>query len=456
MTNKSVLDVRPYWALLRSIGGSAVLGLIVAAGGAVGEARAQSLDSVVVSLLSENCRGLGQLDYDDDGTIDVGSRLAAICAFPSTVGGSSAGGGAASIQSSGVSIKNALVQSRLRRARGEKQDSAGNPNAIRYASLLLSRGVAVDSADLLPPAPASSEGDAFRDRRFGVVFSGMYESLDRELTPLEDAYDSSVKGGALVADYRFTDAFVGGVAVGYTSQNGDFLSGGDFTTKTLDTTIFASVLPSQSTFVEIVGGYQDQSFDTTRNARFDTARPDFVDPDPDPVSYGGRLSSDTDASVLTGGVTFGYDYAAGSVTIGPRLGANYARSRIDSFAERGGTGLELQTLRQTVKSLQGVVGLAATVAISTGKGVLVPKLGVEYIHEFEDDPRFITARFAEDLRPNPTTFRYQVNTPDSSFFTVEAGLVAVFANGVQPFVSVRAMLGNDVFDSVAGTVGIRF
>jgi outer membrane autotransporter protein len=135
---------------------------------------------------------------------------------------------------------------------------------------------------------------------------------------------------------------------------------------------------------------------------------------------------------------------------------NYGQTKIDPYSETGGTGLELTIDGRTVKSLQGAVGFYGSWAISTKNGIVLPQFNVGYVHEFEDDASIVTAQFAEDLRPTPTRFTYGTSVPDSDFFNVDVGVAAAFARGIQMFVNLRFMAGNDNFDSAAGTIGIRF
>ena len=158
--------------------------------------------------------------------------------------------------------------------------------------------------------------------------------------------------------------------------------------------------------------------------------------------------------MLSGGVAFGYDRSAGKYTFGPRVAANYSRTKVDAFSESGGTGLDLNIDAQTVKSLQAVAGFYGSAAFSKGSGVFVPQFGVEYVHEFEDSRDPVGATLVDDLDPTP--FGYLVNDPDTGFFNIEAGFSAVLPRGIQPYVNIRAMVGNSLFDSVAATFGVRF
>jgi outer membrane autotransporter protein len=135
---------------------------------------------------------------------------------------------------------------------------------------------------------------------------------------------------------------------------------------------------------------------------------------------------------------------------------NYGRTKIDPYSETGITGLELRIDGRTVKSLQAVAAFYGSWAISTKHAVVLPQFNLGYVHEFENDASIVTAQFAEDVRVTPTSFTYGTSVPDADFFNVEAGVAAVFAKGIQFFVNLRSMVGNDNFDNTGGTVGIRF
>lgn len=93
--------------------------------------------------------------------------------------------------------------------------------------------------------------------------------------------------------------------------------------------------------------------------------------------------------------------------------------------------------------------------LSTGFGVLVPQFNADFIHEFANSQRFITVQFAEDFRDNPTKFRFQNDVPVRNYFNLGTGLLMVLANGWQPFVNFRAMVGNEQFNNYAGMFGLR-
>ena len=117
------------------------------------------------------------------------------------------------------------------------------------------------------------------------------------------------------------------------------------------------------------------------------------------------------------------------------------------------TGIELIYDDQNVVSLTSTVGVFASMAISTGFGVLVPQAGAEYVHEFANDQRSVGFTFV-DLTGRPR-FLFQTDPPDRNFFNIGVGAVAVFSRGLSAYVNVRQLLGYSDRTATTVTIGLR-
>ena len=177
---------------------------------------------------------------------------------------------------------------------------------------------------------------------------------------------------------------------------------------------------------------------------------------PDAINdISGIASSKSNGNVFNLGLMAGYDHPIGRFTIGPRAGVNYSNTKIGDHGETGSTGIELKYDNQWINSLQSVLGVQGSAAISTGIGILVPQFNADYIHEFANSQRFINVQFAQDGRDNPIKFRFQNDVPVRNYFNLGTGLLMVLPNGWQPFVNFRAMVGNEQFNNYAGMFGLR-
>lgn len=437
---------------------------------------AQTLNQAVDSLLSENCANLGI--GISGSTAMLGDNLVRLC--EANVGGSanSTGGGAASVQGSAASILNRVLLQRLDETDEEVGQTHARSTSMRFnpfSSLLSGFGRTSSVSSPFYAATTADGGSAASftsssQRRWhglGFFASGLVESLNRDITTFQDGYKSTILGITGGADYRFSKKLVAGLALNYSNTDGDFRSGGNFSTNSYGGLLFASYLPTDRTFVQVTGGYTRNNYLVARAAS--ATRP--FGSLSDTLTQRGLPSSNSNGNVFNLGLMTGYDHPIGRFTIGPRAGMNYSNTKIQNFTETGsnatldmtggssipitGTGVELKYDDQSINSLQSVLGVQGSAAFSTGLGVLVPQFNADYIHEFANSQRFITVQFAEDNRTDPTKFRFQNDVPVRNYFNLGTGLLMVLPNGWQPFVNFRAMVGNEQFNNYAGMFGLR-
>lgn len=437
-----------------------MLGLMctVLSGISLVEAQAQVLNQAVNGLLANNCQNLLQ----GAGSGVLAPTLAAACTGgPGATGASSsAGGGAAAVQASAASILNRNILMRLDEVRNESGQKLAassssltmNPFGIMAPGMIRGFGAL---SPMNPTGDASSvsfnAGSQSRMKGFGFFASGLVEALNRDVTTFQDGYKSTILGITAGSDYRFNSQTVAGIAMNYANTHGDFKNGGDFNTNSLGFILFGSYLPTDRSFVQITGGYSNNTYSVSRSAQ---ALILGVAGGPDrPLS--GLPSSSSNGDVFSLNAITGYDQPVGMFTVGPRVGFNYTNTHVGDHTETSGGGLGLKYDDQWINSVQSVLGVQAQAAISTGVGVLVPQVNADYIHEFANSQRFITASFVEDLRANPLKFTFQNEVPVRNYFNVGTGLVAVLPNGLQLFVNFRTMVGNEQFNNYAGTFGLR-
>jgi len=316
-------------------------------------------------------------------------------------------------QASALSIRNSLVGRRLERAKGKRGDGESASLRGLFRAFLGNAQVEGRPPRTIPRRPplraVSTSSPPGRTR---ASIATRRRSSPGSTPP--------IAGGAVGADYRFSDTVVAGLVAGYRKHEGDFAQGGDFEMTAFEPTVYVSVLPSPKTFLQFVAGYAAPGRGR-QPVRPPRARGAGHSGHPD---HRGFVASATDASIWSGGAQFGSDHAAGSFTYGPRVGVNYSRTTIDPYAESGATGLELVVTSGEVESLQGVAGFYGSVAVSAVSGVWLPQFGVEYVHEFEDDASVRDARFARTCaarsRPTSTTSRTPP-TPTSSTWRRDRG-----------------------------------
>ena len=393
---------------MRRLCGTVLAPMVVAVGlvlPAAAPAHAQGLNDVLIRLLSENCSRLGGF------TVTTGALLE-FCGFPPTA--TASGGGAAP-----------TVESRL----GESEEQ--RRQARRLAERRAGRGGSADD-------PASG---------FGVWVTGDYQFLNKDTTRFETGFEQHTAGTTVGVDYGFGGRAVAGLALSYAHEFGDFagISGG-FDNDVYGVTFYGTYVPMTNLFVDGFVGYTRKEYSFTRkvNLQIGGQRESAAR---------GNIEGDTSSDEFSAGLTVGYDIVLGKLTVGPRVGVNYRDTRIAGFEESGPTGIELIYDNQNVVSLTTSAGLFASMAISTGFGVLVPQATAEYVHEFDNNQRSVGFRLVDSL--TRARFLFQTDPPDRDFFNLGLGAVLVLPRGMSIFANVRELLGYNTRRATTLTVGLR-
>jgi len=365
-------------------------------------AQAQTFQDVFLNALSSDsitCQGLPG---------PYGPRLGAICA---------AGTGAAGTGSLSIDTRGEAEEQRILKRLRERRDGGG----------------------------AGGADDAMGLRGLSLFASSDYESFEKGVTRFEPGYDRDTWGGVVGADYSFGGRATVGLAFNYSRAAGTFKrQGGTFDTTAYSPILYGSVLPAPNLFVDLLAGYTRRDYTVARRYNFANTGVDI----PAAVAHG-----DTNGNEFKTGVHAGYDFVAGRLTAGPRVGFNFRENHIDSYAERGDTGLELEYDRQHRTSFTSTVGAFGSMAISTGIGVVVPQATIEWVHELQDNQRVIYFQFVEDL--GGTRLRFQTDTPDRDYFNAGVGVVLVLPGGLSPFFNFRQFFGYRAQSSRTFTVGLR-
>lgn len=381
---------------------------------------ARTLDQAVASELGNSCMGLRRGEGLAADTY-FGPQLKALC-IP-IVGGPVPGGPISSGGGGGTTQVASSVLKRLKKIRANQQEehqSAGGG--------------------------ASGDSELRLGDELNLFFSSQYQALDRDETTFEDGYQSTTWGLTTGADIQVADWMRGGLAFNFNRWEGNYTGSGGFATNSYGPLLFASLLPSDQYFADVVFSYAHKDYDRTRFASFS---------DLGTVLSSGDTSSVYSGDEWSGMVLSGYDYAFDGFIVGPRMGVQYTNLSINGYTEKGNTGLELAYGTDTTRSLQTTLGIRGSGAISTGFGVIIPEASAEWVHEFMNDQRSINVRFAQDFRPTPVRFDYNNERPDRDFAHMGMGISWILPNGIQPYLYFDTLLGHRYYDQYSGSIGAR-
>ncbi len=266
--------------------------------------------------------------------------------------------------------------------------------------------------------------------KLGAFVNASINKGDKDTTDREDGFDFdnwSLLGGV---DYRFTDNVVAGVALGYNQTNVDFeRSLGSIETNAWGIAAYTTVSFGKF-YVEGQASYFKNDYDSTRNITYPTNAGQLPNREAKGSANGDQFS------LSAGG---GYDFNFGGLSVAPYGRLEFIDLSIDAIDESGAQGLNLHVDGQDARSLQSALGGRVAYAISTGFGVLVPQASLEWIHEFDNDSRNVSARYIND--PQNNIFFIPTESPDRNYFRLNLGVSAVFQHGFSAFANYETVQG---------------
>ena len=301
---------------------------------------------------------------------------------------------------------------------------------------------------------ASSDGSAADEPggllsdKWGLWMRGNFSFGEKDANAASPAFDADQWAFVAGTDYRLSDKAVLGVALSYGSSSVDFaVDDGALDTDSLSISLYGSAYAAKNFYFDGIFNYSTSSYDAERNIAY--------------VDGTGLITADatgeTDGETMSGGLSAGYDFLVGGLTISPNLGFFYIDTTIDGFTEGGAGGLNLIYDEQAFKSLTGNAGLRLTYAWNLSWGVLLPHLRVDYVKEFEDDVDVFGVRFAND--PNGATtppVLVATDNPDQSYWRLAGGFSAQFKYGVSGYIEYQRLEGFEFISFQDVSIGLRF
>lgn len=325
------------------------------------------------------------------------------------------------------------------------------------------------AASSTPQTPTPTTPSPFAG--LGLFANGIFSVGDRDPTSNEDGFDFHIYGVIAGLDYRFTPKLVLGGAFTYQSTANDLdntmtlrlgvptsVNGGSADTRSYGFSLYGTYYVLEQLYVDgILGfGWNDYRLDRVINYGLGV-----IPSGPTPL-VNQIARTDTNGHQFSFSVGAGYDFKQGPWTYGPLARLQYIKLNIDGYQEKinntnPGFGWALALDSQDVESLTTVLGGRASYAISTGLGVLLPQVRIEWEHEFKDDSRLITARFVYDpQRQFPDhTIRFTTDSPDRNYANLGVSLSATFRGGIAAFIDYETVLGLAHVSRHDITLGVR-
>jgi len=171
-------------------------------------------------------------------------------------------------------------------------------------------------------AAGGEEGNASFLGKWGVFVNGAIEVGEKDSTSQETGFEFDSEGITVGVDYRFTDQFIAGGALGYSNYDSDFdSSAGDLDLKAWSMSAYATYYQSNQIYIDGLIQIGTNDYDTRR--RINTSG--------NPDQFGVGDMDGQEYSISIGG---GYEYTRKSFIFGPYGRLSYTSAEVDSYTEK--------------------------------------------------------------------------------------------------------------------------
>lgn len=299
---------------------------------------------------------------------------------------------------------------------------------------------------------ASADDSFGLDSGFGIFINGNVDFGDRKSSVNQQGYDNDGAGVTIGADYRFTDNFFMGLAVGYNSNDTEYESNrGELSSSTYSAIVYATYNQPAGYFFDTVLRYGHSTFEGERN--FNTGL--------GPVSPNlqEKALSDYDANDYSIELETGYEFVFKGLSIQPYAGASVVYGEVNSYQEAAGSantaGFLFGLEKQRVYSAQTIVGADLSYVINTRYAVLIPRFNFAWHHDFLNEyPRIVDSYTLG--QQSTTTVTVFSDTPDADFYKIGGGVSATLPYGISSFVNYSTLLSTRYITSHNINFGLRW
>jgi uncharacterized protein YhjY with autotransporter beta-barrel domain len=301
------------------------------------------------------------------------------------------------------------------------------------------------------PGGGASGDNTLLTSKLGVFVTGAIGTGSKDETEQESGLDFDTYGLTIGADYRITQQFILGGALGYIDTQTELDNNtGKLDTKGYSLSLYGTYYHDQNYFFDFAATYGSNNFDQKRRIVYQLDGRADVNQD---------LLADYDGDLYSLFIGSGYDFYRGKWAFGPRLDLEYLRSNVDEFAEEasdpnedgGGWATRISDTNQTWLTFN--LGGKVSYTHSASWGVMIPYARLDWMHEFKDDAQTITAHFVDD--PAGNAIEFSTDDPDRDYMRLSIGTSVQFENGIASFIDYNTLLANSEWRHHAISLGMR-
>ncbi len=277
------------------------------------------------------------------------------------------------------------------------------------------------------------DGDTLEGLNFFLIGDGYTRDLDA--TQRNDAYRSSGVGGTIGAEYGFGSG-VAGVALNYTRPKANF---GNDSSEVEGHSIQLGGYAAATFGGGFVQGYAGYGWD-----KHDISRAGVVE----------EMEADPKGNHFIVGAKGGYLMPLWGLRVGPIIGLDYAKAKVDSYTESGDPALTLHVDSLSYKSLRGSAGIEVRGDFEGGGVQFRPYTSAAVEKDFTGDAR--TVHFAQTSAPTiVNSFAFEDGSK-KAYARFSGGFSAQIFSSVSLEVGTSATVGKDQGDETSAQLGLRF
>jgi len=303
-----------------------------------------------------------------------------------------------------------------------------------------------NSGESLPMSMLGFQGDGAESfvSPWGFFINGSITTGDFEYADeINDGFDFDSDSLSAGIDYRFSNRFVLGAALGYNQLDSNTGTGVTMKSDGLSVSLFGLLTPSDNFYIDGRLSYAKPDVNQTRIEAFN-----LIDTQVNVAATG-----KTQSKQFTAAINAGYSFNKNAWNWTPFLGIEYVNNQLNQFTETGAGAFNLFYATQDFSAVKYNFGFMLSRAISTQYGVWSPQLSIQQNYEDQDNS-IMEMRLIN--MPVNEMFNVETNFTESSFSQASLGLTWVTANGKMFYLRYSQLFGLGNFDQSTLNLGARF
>lgn len=346
----------------------------------------------------------------------------------------------------GGNQRGSQINGRIAALRGGATGISLDDVAFNYRGASLPASMMFNALAGESQAPADEGfGGGLLDQRLGAFLNVTALGGKRDASDFEVGFDFDGYSVLTGVDWRFSDRFIAGAAIGWSDLSSDLQDdGGGLDSQGWSLTGYGTWLIGERGYLDFAIARLWNDYDQKR----------VVDLSLLGSGFGRSIAvGETEADQTSFSVGGGWDVALGEWTYSPRGSLLWTDSSIDGFTESGAGVNDLIFADQSFDSLLWTFSQSLSRSFSVASGAVQPYASLDLSRETRGEAFSISPRLR--VRPDQRSTPIFIDESDRFFGRAELGMSFVGSGGLQWFASYSRLLGYDKVSAWAFRGGLR-